>query len=133
MTVRPAQRMVLSGEKGQHGLRKVPGAILVSPCSIARSGVHQREREARMASLPWAFEKDDSGEVQEHSSYLLSALADAREGEGEMLVMVMGLEEVEVGVEVEVEVSPGGLRSLKAVSRDERDLAVERRRPQPPP
>jgi hypothetical protein len=52
-----------------------------------------------------------------------------------MLVMVMGLEEVEaeVGVEVEVEASPGGLRSLKAVSRDERDLAAERRRPQPPP
>lgn len=96
MTVRPAQRMVLSGEKGQHGLRKVPSAILVSPCSIARSGVHQRQREARMASLPWAFEKDDSGEVQEYSSYLFSALADALRARGRatamMLVMVMGLE-----------------------------------------
>jgi hypothetical protein len=84
MTVRPAQRMVLSGEKGQHGLRKVPGAILVSPCSIARSGVHQRQREARMASLPRAFEKDDSGEVQEHTLRIsFRRLADAREGEGD--------------------------------------------------
>jgi hypothetical protein len=42
-----------------------PARILVSRCSIARIGVHQCGREARMAILPWAFEKDDCGEVQE--------------------------------------------------------------------
>lgn len=93
-----------------------------------------------MARLPWAFEKDDNGEVQEDSSYLFSALADALEvrvsGKAStmMLVMVMGLEgRLELRLRLKLRSRRGGLRSLKAASRDERDLAAERRPPQPPP